>query len=177
MDYERIRKQCEAFARRKGFPQDAEDFASEVLIYLIQHPDCPGLFINRWFVGFLRKHYGDTRLPGGLAKSRARLDAGAVSSEDVASHTPSGPTPRQIGRRLAGISGTEKQVYAALEVLGQERSGRDVADELGVTESRVSQMVGDIKKRLSEAIILEECLPEYLEDEERQTLEVRWIEL
>ncbi len=176
MDFERIRKTCEAVARRKGFPQDAEDFAGFVLLDIVEHKR-DAVFIEHRFVDFLRKHYGRTGTPGGDAKQRARLGSGATSSEDVASDAPSGPHTSQIGRRIALILGTERQRHIAGEVLDAERSVVDVAGEIGVSPSRVSQVLGPVKQRIQEVIILEEYLPDFLEDTERQTLAIKWIEL
>lgn len=177
MDYERIKKQCEAFAKRKGFPQDAEDFASETIIYLLEHPDCPELFIKHRFVDFLRKHYGRSGTPCGDAKQRARLGPGTNDLETVASDPPSGPSACKIEERVWRVSATEKQRYIAAECLVKERLGKDVAEEFGVTGCRISQVVSEMKRQLEDAIILDEYLPEYLDDEERQTLAIRWIEL
>lgn len=175
LDFEKIRRQCEAHARRKGFPQDAEDFAGYVLLDLVEHGR-DSVFIERRFIDFLRKHYGRSGTPGGDAKQRARLGSQSVDPETIASDSSGGPSTSEIGVRIALVLGTEKQRDIATDVLANEKKMDAVGADDGISESRVSQIVGCVKKRLEEVVILQERLPEYLDDDERQNLAIRWIE-
>lgn len=51
----------------------------------------------------------------------------------------------------------------------------DVAKSLGVTESRVSQLLRPIKKAIEDAAILSEVMDDYRDDPEFSKLEVEWI--
>jgi DNA-directed RNA polymerase specialized sigma24 family protein len=149
VDYEKIRRQCEAFARRKGFSQDAEDFASYVMLDAIEH-NSDSVFIGRRFVDYLRKHYGRTGTPGGDARQRASLRPVELVEERHGSESPVGFNLDESGVYLSGLSQQDRLIYVLTQK--HEVPHITIADSLGVSESRVSQVLARIQQRVSERV-------------------------
>jgi len=56
-------------------------------------------------------------------------------------------------------------------------SVREIADLLGVTPSRISQVCRGIEKEIQRCAVLSEVADSYRDDDEYSKLEIRWIKI
>lgn len=154
MDYERLFKRAKAFACRRGLECDSEDFAQEFCIQAFEHGK---VRIDWVFADYLRENYGRTGTPGGDARAigRARtvsLDAPINSSKEdselllsVVGDTQNSPD-RELELRdlLRTLNPRTEREWFLVESTLAGYTNKQIADELGVTESRVSQLFKNI---------------------------------
>lgn len=172
-------------AKRKGFSQCADDFAQEVAIKAFTSG-----FINlEWcFVDYLRKEYGRTGTPGGNARSIAMrtsksLDAPQHGDDGLSLHECIGgnePEPGCFGadwRSFVGIRGGRRKDLIYELVFDCGFTAVEAGAMLGISESRVSQLMRPIKAEIQRAAIRAEVLAEYHDDPEYSKLAIQWITL
>ncbi len=161
MDYEGFRKDAIAYAKRRNCNQEqAEDFAQE---YCIRAFETETEFIRMdWvFIDYLRKSHGRPGTPGGDArltgKSRTiSLDAAGESSNADSS----------LGHEYIGVSGVDPidhiQRKEFQEIIGhfdgrtrdmielylENKNLREIGECLGLTDSRVSQLMRQLFEKI-----------------------------
>lgn len=182
-EYEAITRAARSLARKEGYGHLADDFAQEACLARARGRNCGLLLI---FIDFLRSEYGRTGIrgtPGGLAKSAARHgaeefdpdrhadgcherpDAGLLRAERDSEHE------RLLRRARELLSAREYWILE--EAIIRSVPYQLIADELGVTESRVCQIITHAKAKLQE-IETHETLMNVLGGDEMQW-EVLWV--
>jgi len=187
MNDEEIRKyqkRCIQHAKRAGHSQLADDFAQEAIIKRV--------FANRkttiknLFIDFLRKEYGDTRTFGGRTRSSAMrcgtsLDQKASGDDSTLLHELVASPERDAGAFgfswRNGVTFRWRDAVIAELLLDDEVSIENVALYLGVTPSRVHQVMWRVKKEIESSVMFKEVLPEYKSDPDASILYVEWIKL
>ncbi len=152
-DFKEIRDHALAYAKRRGFPSDAEDFAQDCCLYAFENPG-EEFYIARRFSDYRRRNYGRA----GVLSSEARR-AGTAASEayDDNRHGTSVLDPYDFllgARYVAKLSRYERLLYVLRHKyavpLGQ------LADSQGVSEVRISQVLKGIQAAINKAIQLGE---------------------
>jgi len=188
-------KKAKNYANKRGYSQFADDFAQEVYI------SCRGTIrtsFSNLFTDFLRKEFGDTRIPSGKLKSGARhrgvpfdglrpgLCDRALSYADTLA-SPGGNAGFeqsswgnylnfQRGRwNSLSKQGLYEEVFQMLFI--KELPEAEIGDCLGVTESRISQLKNSIKESIKSAMCLDEIWDSYHYDKDSSKMIVDWISL
>lgn len=140
-----------AFACRRGYASDSDDFAQEAAIYALKH----GQIRLSWvFTDYLRENYGRTGTPKGdaMAIARARtikLDAKISDSgesdellhsvvADARSNPDRGLELRDL---LTTLRPRDERDWFLVECALAGYTQRQIGVELGLSESRVSQLM------------------------------------
>lgn len=177
-------RRAKSYVYKRGRHELADDFSQEAVIALITGRKAT---IPQLYVDFLRKEYGDLRSPHGRARSSSLLygtsldqpaseDDATLLHELVPSHGgDSGPV---------GIDWRHRVTFRGRDALIAElrydegMSEKDIADILGVTESRVCQIIGRrINPQIESAVLLAERLALFHDDPEASRLLVDWIKI
>lgn len=183
-EIKKYQERCKAHARRQGHSELADDFAQEAII----QKAIAGrkTTIQNLFIDFLRKEYGDTRSPGGRARSSAMrygtsLDQKAPGDDATLLHElVASPErdPEAFGSSWRdAVTFRGRDAVIAELLLDDEASNENVASYLGVSPSRVSQVMRRVKKEIESSVMFQEVLPEYKSDEDASVLFVDWIKL
>lgn len=144
-NYEQIKRQCEAHARRKGFPQDAEDFASFTILDAIERNDFD-IYVERRFVDYLRKHYGRSGSSSGDAKQRERLQSKEFVEGLFGADSPGGRISDEIGDEFTNSS-LNRKAYILLK--GAGFSVAEIASIYKKSPAAVSNTVRKAKPKVS----------------------------
>lgn len=183
-DIKKYQEKCRVHARRQGYSELADDFAQEAIIQkAIANRKTT---IRNLFIDFLRKEYGDTRTPGGRARSSAMrygpsLDQKAPGDDATLLHelvASPGRDPETFGsawRDAVAFRGRDAVIAELL--LDQDASNESVASYFGVSPSRISQLMRRIKKEIESSVMFREVLPEYKSDQDASVLFVDWINI
>ena len=180
------------YATRRGYSNDADDFAQEV--YIASTKERSGN-LNYLFIDYLRKHYGNTRSNIGLCKMFERhgtvsIDA-SITGEKDRNHGSIGrsvdPDPEceredwrcrinvenYRGKKGLVRNKTVGIVYDLIFIYGFERNV--VAEILGLTDGRISQLIKQIRNECEKARVLDSMRDIYQDHQEESILMVNWI--
>lgn len=189
-DVERFQKRARVIARERGHPELAEDFAQQIFIAFARGWRST---LDQLFVDFLRDEFGSSRTPSGRARAASRastfsLDETSGPGENaplfhdlIASPERHKDAASELHDRLAELrcgdlfDGLEAEFYE-LHFLDQ-LSQIEIANRFGLTESRVCQVLGPMRRRIREHAELEEIRDRIENDDSFGTLEVQWITL
>lgn len=189
-------RRAKAYANQRGYSSLADDFSQEV--YIRCRAGIKTSFQNM-FTDFLRKEFGDTRFPGGRAKSSGRhrrvsfdgLRSGLCNNNLTYADTiadPRGHTGLEQSTWRArldfGIGKPKVKAHRQADLYEdifdmlflEEKSEREIGDICGVTESRISQIRKKIKEEVQKAVDLDNIWDEYKNSEDFK-VRVNWIEL
>ena len=175
---------CFGYAKHRGHPQIAADFAQEACLLYAQGSCREIKFL---FIDFLRKHYGSTR---SLSNRRRMYEKHVTKSLDQ-------PIGEEKDGMLLGESigwvGTDSEqrgsnwrsriCFSGRDALiadlyfDYEWKQHEIGDYLGVTESRVCHILRRIKKQIEHAAIIQDKLSLYKDLKEESQLVVEWIKL
>lgn len=183
--YEELYKKAIRAGRYGGLGDEAEDFAGWIVLQwlegLAQHQT-----LDQSVIEYRRRHHADPRHPSGLAKltGRARTISIAPIGEDKKQtfdierslKGSTGDGPEQFGPYVDPskfLKGRDFEIYELYTK--QELSLRQIGERLGVTESRISQLLKKIKDEVFYMLGLSKML-ERCEDGDTE-LSIEWIEL
>jgi len=174
---------CYAVSQRK--PDLADDFAQEAYLAYARGRKAT---LEQLFIDLLRKEYGDTRpsRAGAGPRGRARfvsLDQPPAPGDDgLLLHErlgrPGGdPEPERLTRG-SGIYLVGRDALIHQAAFEEEMPRREIAAQLGITESRVSQIIkARIKPAIERAYVLQEAWDLYHDDPDYSKLQVGWMKL
>lgn len=185
-EIKKIQVRARRVARDWGYPEEADDFAQEAAIAIFRGRKAS---VKDLFIDYLRTQYGRTGLrstANGLARSNAKhsmrsLDA-PISRENEDSLHSIIAAPRSDPRPL-GADWRDRGSFRGRDALiaelrhDFEMSVREIADLLGVTPSRISQVCRGIEKEIQRCAVLSEVADSYRDDDEYSKLEIRWIKI
>lgn len=175
----KFQKRARYVASKRGYPELADDFSQSVLLLFVERPDRHST-LDQLFIDYLRETYGDSRTISGSKRSFAERNAVSGEEEnlyhdyigDVERSSDTGPTQRECACLFMG---REAEIYQAYFV--DERTEWSIAQDLAVTESRVSQVLKPMKNEIRDFYILREGLERMEWDEDYTKLAVDWIKL
>ena len=166
----KFQKRARYVARKYRYLQLADDFAQEVILKFLENPDRSST-VDQLFIDYLRGTFGDHRNDLGLAKSKAYFNSCSLND---ARNIQSGPSPRPESERSAFLfGGLQGYLYQAYFV--NELTEEVIGETLGVTGSRVSQLIASMKKMIQDQAILEEGLSRLEGDPKFLTVKIDWI--
>jgi DNA-directed RNA polymerase specialized sigma24 family protein len=181
--YRRYRAKAAHCAIRAGHADDAEDFAQEAVIRLWEGRTTK---LKYMLIDYLRKVYGRTGVRGSRSRpgksynsicvyeASERLgDDNAMDAFDAIGRDPK-PEPADF-RYARGVTELQREVASAYLIDGLNLN--ETGEQFGFSESRASQVVAAVRKKMADGAILGTCLEDYLEDEERNSVRINWIEL
>lgn len=176
---------CKKYAGKRGYSQCGDDFAQDAIIKIICGRKAS---ISQLFIDFLRKEYGDTRASSHISRSttisldqpisRSREQSeenGSLLHEYIGSSCRE-PEPLLFNWRDESHFGVIESIVADL-ALNKELSSKEIADYLGVSPSRISQILNKIKKNIESSVFLSQIFPEYKSDRDASILIIDWITL
>lgn len=152
-----LQRRCKRVAKRRGnSEEDAEDFAQFSVEKWLSGRKAT---VDQLYTDFLRQTYGDSRLPGGRARSVARLTESSVCDFQIAGDRfadfPDSKTHVRDGIRfLGGESKIDRACYLLFYMW--DFSAEEVGALFGFTAKAVHQRIGVIQKRLKKRIAKEQ---------------------
>ena len=163
------------YATRKGFANEADDFAQE---YIIKMWSGRKASIAQVFVDYLRARYGGTRSVGGAARSHSLHRMQELNTHDskelpaAIGHSggDDGSFRQALDRAKATLSHQELTVT---QMLLEDVSQQEIADFMGVDGTRVNQLVKSARKKIEKAQKAQALKDEVVWIE----MEVDWIKL
>lgn len=160
-------------ATRRGHPELADDFSQELFIRWLsgqsQHQT-----IDQAFIDYLRGIYGRTGPRGSGSGSGRKPGPKDFVNVDELRNIAQPTNDIEPTRSLAHLfGGRDAFLYQARFV--EEMSEHAIAEILGVTESRISQLLKPIAKVIQDAAIIEHARERMEYDEGFGLLSVDWI--
>jgi RNA polymerase sigma factor (sigma-70 family) len=188
-EIQKYQKRARYVATKSGYPELAEDFSQELFIEFLQNPD-RGATVDQLFIDYLRRIHGRPGTPGGDARILARANTISIDSfsddgkrEEI--QLPAYDDPRSIddgpgsnpdvGKFAKLFRGREAQIYQAYFV--DEITEESIGKCFGISESRVSQILKPMKKKIKDAAILQEGYQRMEWDESFLSFKVNWLEI
>lgn len=156
---DRLQRRAHALAIKWGYSEIADDFAQEAFVAIANgaHPKLEWLFI-----GFLREQYGSSRSAIGRLRQLAekfaiRLDApisedsDSAFTHDIIGSSESNPESiaetRESPISYGPLTAREKEI--AIMHFEEECSCEEIAQRFGVSSSRVSQILSNIRRTVT----------------------------
>jgi DNA-directed RNA polymerase specialized sigma24 family protein len=182
-EYNRFFRIAAAYATRRAYSQISEDFAQE---FCIKKFTGSKQTTEQMFIDFLRKEYGDTRSAGGRLRANARH---RMVSLDKPLHEDSGESLHAIIASPGGESELIRSSWRDVVKLGGQQALiselyfddewklKEIGDYLGVTESRISQIIKQISKKIIKYGLYIELISNYRDFKEESLLEIEWIKM
>lgn len=150
MDYEKLMARARAFALRRGYAGDADDFSQEAAIYALKH----GQIRLDWvFTDYLRKTYGSSRTLKGDAERVAGLRAVRLDHEiddsgegsellhSIVADTRNCPDSGfEFTDLLATLDPQDERDWFLVNCAFMGYTKKQMAKEIGISTSRVSQI-------------------------------------
>jgi RNA polymerase sigma factor (sigma-70 family) len=142
MDLLKLHKQAVSMATKKGFGNDAEDFAQEATLLL--HAGRKAR-LDQLLTDYLRKEYGSTRHSNTPTKEYLarecyhEIDPNRTRAEAIPSHM-------EFLSLLKTLPQAERVMVILKYQWGLDQ--REIAEAFGVTESRISQKLTEAHQRL-----------------------------
>lgn len=182
-----FQKRAKHVAVKRGYPELADDFSQEIFIAFARGWHST---LDQLFTDYLRKEYGNTRTPGGLEKRLAK--SRTVSLDEPCSETESGAhfheliaDPRSIKERAESdidfqdlsflFTGRQVEIFSLYYL--EEWSTATIGDWLGLTESRISQLLKLIKKEIQNYFAMKELRDRLQWDSSFGVYQVEWIRI
>ena len=171
------------YACKRQYHQLADDFAQEACIALHRGRKAS---LKQLFIDHLRKEYGSTgtrssikhppNSPGGKAfvsiDDQKRFgDSGKSLHDIIAAPDRDSGVIGSLGRLGLSLNATESTVLELVERSDQ----KTVGDLLGVTPSRICQIIGKVKKKISNERVVIDFYDTYTDFKEASVLRVDWI--
>lgn len=168
----KYQKRARYVARKRGYPQLADDFAQQIFVYFGEKPD-RGATLDQLFIDYLRGTYGRPGKPGGDARITAELTMVPIDdARDVAIDSE----PEFISGQCAFLfGGREAEIYQHYFV--DQEQEQEIARLLGVTPSRICQIIGSMKKQIQNHFLLEEARVRFESEPSFTQMRVDWITL
>lgn len=185
-----FQKRARHVARKRGYPELAEDFAQEIFVAFGRGRRAT---IDQLFIDFLRQNKADPRTPGGRARQSAngRTD----SLDESPSERPGGVLRHELVGGAGGdpeslldhlgashlFGGIEAQVYQLHFV--EQLPKREIAEALLVSPSRISQITSEMAETIRDVRRFNHMMERYRDDRssfgalELQGLEVEWVKI
>jgi len=184
-----VRASAIGFGISRGLkPELAEEFAQEVVVDRALGSGSATYRLDWRLTDFLRRELGSTRGNNRSLKGRARAAArhlcldepvsrsdGRLLVETIAATAPDPHAPGSGWRDRVQLT-PRQQLLAELR-FDDGMLEAEIADLFRVSESRISQLLAPILRKIADAAILDERLEEYRLFPERSQLLVRWITL
>lgn len=184
----KFRKRALYVARKYGYPELADDFAGQIFVYFLEKPD-RGATVDQLFIDFLRSTHGRPGTPGGDARitGAARtvsLDQNASGIEgadgpllhELIGCVEHDPEPELADGRFAHcLRGREAEIYELYFV--EEWSEATIGELLRLSESRVSQLLKPMKRKIQNFAGLQALRERLQWDEAFGQYSVDWITL
>lgn len=180
----KLMERARSVARKRGYTELADDFAQEVFI---SHARGWHQTIDQALSDFVRREHGNTRTPGGLARRLAKTrtvsldepigeeEGGTLLHECIPGAESDPDAKLDHGRSAELFTGTEAVLYDRIYL--EEESQKEVAESMGVTQGRVSQLLKPIKTYIQHQAVMAEVWDRYQNDPEYSKIQIDWIRL
>jgi DNA-directed RNA polymerase specialized sigma24 family protein len=179
---ENLQKKARYVARK--YSELADDFAQEVIVGALRGWKQT---VEQAFIDYLRREHGSARngrcSARRLAKARTfsldePLGEGEDSTQfhDIIGDPSADSEPQLDDRRLDGLL-TSAELVVYERVFIDEEKKQDVAQSMGVTPARVSQILRPIKEKVKYSAMMAEVWDDYRSDPNYSKLEIDWIQL
>lgn len=150
----RFRDRAIFSARKRGFTEQAEDLAQDVLLKFISGSGT-GQTVDQAVIDAVRGSLGDSRSHS--SELRRNFHLYPIGMDDLAaSEVPRRHPQDRLGFEsiIQGLNSTDRAVVCLRFIWGLD--GKEIGHCFGVTESRISQRLQRIQAGLSEALSREE---------------------
>ena len=155
INFKKIYKTANLYARKNGLPQDADDFAQECCIYAWKK-NTEDVFFSRRFSDYVRKNYGRK---GGISADvkRSLYLKGQEFNEKI--HGVAGFESQDrrpdmpFGKYFDFVSKFQRLIYVLSKKYGIKIT--TLADSAGVSQGRISQIVEGVQAAVDQKIARE----------------------
>lgn len=148
-DLQKLRRMARSYCCKRGYAEIAEDFAQEATFSLSRGRKAS---LEQLLIDFLRGYYGSTR-HGGKSSRHAHTSLYHEDGEEKCTDTDQDAARGDLldfGELGNALKGNQRIVFHLTHTWGLLRT--EVADVLGVSESRVSQVYGQIMRTQKEKL-------------------------
>lgn len=194
-EIKKFQKRARHVATKSGYRELADDFAQEIFVEFLQNPD-RGATVDQLFIDYLRRTHGRPGTPGGDARIYARNHTVSidewVDGESKEIQLPASSTigdidecsrydfecsryDFDIGRLALLFGGREAEIFTLYFV--EHWTEKTIGKLIGVSESRVSQILKGMKKEIQNYYITQEIRERLEWDESFGVFQVNWIRL
>jgi hypothetical protein len=165
-------KRARYVAKKRGYPELADDFAQELALHWLsghgKHQT-----VDQFFIDYLRTLYGRSGVCSDRSKySERRNYVDLTEARDIAAPSRDLEPKREYSHLF---SGRESVIYELYFV--EERSGEAIGEYLGVTESRVSQLLASIKEVIKRHVVLMDGYERIEWDNSFLSFSIKWMSL
>lgn len=184
----KLQKRAYSAAIKHGYPELADDFSSQVFVYILEKPD-RGATIDQLFIDFLRSTYGRPGTPCGDARINGRRNTISLDqqtrktdknnrtlfSELIGDTRDNSGHEFRDGQFYYCFRGREAEIYKLyyIENLKEE----EIAGIFDITGSRVSQILSLIKKRIEVEAIFHDGKSRMEWDESFLEYSISWLKI
>lgn len=146
--YKAIRGKAFEIAKSYGMLDHAEDFAQEAAF---QYSKGRKAVMSLMFIDYIRKAFGDTRTESNKELNQSRLGESRYFEEvDPNVHGYEPEMSSDIRHCQNNLTDQDRVIFTLLCKYGLSMA--EIGDVLGVSESRICQHMGEIKKKLVKRI-------------------------
>jgi hypothetical protein len=168
----KFQKRARLVACKRGYSELADDFSQEIFVHWLSGHGSTQT-IDQYFIDYLRALYGRSR--DGSSGKRFKEQRNYVDLTEVRNLADNAGFIEPTKQSAYTFTGKELILYQLY--FEEEMTAAIVAEILGVTESRVCQMLKSIKKEIQNQNILEQGYERMEWDESFLKLKVDWIQL
>lgn len=169
-------------AKKYGYYQLADDFAQEVLLAFIENPNRKST-VDQLFIDYLRSTYGRPGTPGYEQRYALACPISLdIQSEDhpslydvIGSAESDSRSEQSTWECSRLFEGREAMIYALYFI--EQMTESEIGSTLGITESRVSQILKNMKKEIRSYFTMKEMKERLEWDASFGVYQVEWIQI
>lgn len=168
----KIAKRAKNVAIKRGYPELADDFSQEIVVHYLSGKGRHQT-VDQFFIDYLRSRYGDSRNGRnrvGNAAERNYIELDEV--RNLADHSGDDKSDRNSAHYFTGKELTLYHLY-----FEEQMREAHIGALFGVTESRISQMLNPMKKKIQNQAILEQGFERMEWDESFLNFQIDWVSI
>jgi predicted DNA-binding protein (UPF0251 family) len=166
-------KRARICAKRRGYPHLAEDFSQELILHWLEG-NGKSQTIDHFFIDYLRKLYGRTGSDTSKTKYLAINDYTQI--EDIKNQIAVPVVDEQgISDFEFLLQREELEIYELY--FRQGVAEKAIGKIFGVSESRICQIIGSIKKKIKNLVVIQEAYSRFEYEPNFTKLNIEWIRI
>jgi len=168
-------RKAAALARAWGHAEDADDASQYVIEQRLKGRKGR---VSNILIDYLRETHGSTRVSrGGTGQKRETRAAFSGEGLEVADPRSVDPGARIDAQHVMPPDLSTRELIVYQMTIIQDWDGVEIANALGVSEPRVSQIMKQVKKKVMSHKLWHERFVDYKHDQRASLLSIDWIKL